>query len=258
MYNEEGSYNATSATMPLPPGTTAITIPVSVPPLASWQQRPSQQPERPRTSSTSSILSSQGGGGGGVSTSAVGFGVMTEDISVSRSDPLDFLTGGDSSCELSEDEIRMISSSSAEASIRTHVDMNMTERSGSGSGEGGGSSNNTGQWMDCSDALDLLDNIQTPLLQAKTLLSDAALQSSELQREITAVLRSSMKGQTQVHNTVDTYTLTYLSFNNTFFSDQLHLDTILITCPFPLSIGYGRNECTTSIGGRSDSCRYNT
>ena len=256
MYNEEGSYNAASATMPLPPGTTATTIPVSVPPLASWQQRPSQQPERPRTSSTSSIPSSQGGGG--ASTSAVGFGVVTEDISVSRSDPLDFLTGGDSSCELSEDEIRMISSSSAEASIRTHVDMNMTERSGSGSGEGGGSSNNTGQWMDCSDALDLLDNIQTPLLQAKTLLSDAALQSSELQREITAVLRSSMKGQTQVHNTVDTYTLTYLSFNNTFFSDQLHLDTILITCPFPLSIGYGRTECTTSIGGRSDSCRYNT
>ena len=73
--------------------------------------------------------------------------------------------------------------------------------------------------MDCSDAVDLLDNIQTPLLQAKSLLSDAALQSSELQREITVALRSSMKGQTQVltcsHNTwhIDTSLVAHLSMH---------------------------------------------
>ena len=113
-------------------------------------------------------------------------------------------TGGYFPNDLSEDEIRMISSSSsAESSVRIDVASatTVTGRSGGGVGGGGraGSSSDTGQWMDCSDALDLLDNIQTPLLQAKTLLSDAALQSLELQRDITAVLRSSMIGQTQVH-----------------------------------------------------------
>ena len=79
---------------------------MSFPQPPSWQQRPSQQPERPRTSSIPSIPNSQGGGGGGGtyaassasssarSIGATGGGGVAEDVTISsRSDPLDFLTG---------------------------------------------------------------------------------------------------------------------------------------------------------------------